>query len=209
MPGVRRRDRGVARGGQVEPPLKHVAQTLREGHRLRLALSNTYFPLVWPAPEAAELVLDLTRCILTLPERRGPDGELRDFDQPVGAPALEVETQTPARFDWHIARNGQGGGCVTITDDDGTHRIVGNDLTVTARGEETYSFDTPDDFAPKARVTWTHAMARGDWRVRSETETNFTSTREAFEIRARLRAWEGDMLAHEEEWHETIPRNLA
>ena len=115
----------------------------------------------------------------------------------------------PANFDWRVGRDAGGGGRVTVTDDDGTYRIVGNDLTVTAKGQESYAFTGPDDFAPTARVTWTHEMSRGDWRVRSETETDFTSTRETFEIRARLRAWEGDALAHEEEWQETIPRNMV
>lgn len=198
---------GVTYRARVD--LKHVAQTLRQGHCLRLSLSNTYFPMAWPAPEVAELVLDLANCTLTLPERRGADGAVRDFGQPVAAPALEVEMHMPETFDWKIARDEQGGACVTITDDHGTQRIVDNDLTVTATGQETYNIAAPDDHSPKARVTWTHAMARGGWRVRSETETDFTATRDSFEIRARLRAWEGDTLAHEDEWHETIPRNLV
>lgn len=197
---------GVTHCGRVE--LKHVAQTLRKGHCLRLSLSNTYFPMAWPAPETAELVLDLENCILTLPERRGPDGDPREFGPAVAAPALEVEVLTPESFDWQIKREGQGAS-VTITDDDGTFRIVDNDLTITAKGQEVYSFNAPDDFSPKARVTWTLGMMRGDWQIRTETETDFTATRDSFEIFARLCAWEGDTLAYEEEWKETIPRNLV
>ena len=50
-------------------------------------------------------------------------------------------------------------------------------------------------------------MSRDDWAVRSETETEVTSTTTTWEIRARLRAWEGDTLAYEEEWNESIPRD--
>ncbi len=198
---------GVTHRARVE--LKHVAQTLRKGHCLRLSLSNTYFPMAWPAPEAAVLVLDLKHCTLTLPERHGPDGELHDFGPPVAAPPLKVETLTPGLFDWQIDRSAAGGARVVITDDDGTLRIIDNDLTVTARGVETYSIERPDDFSPKVRISWALGMGRGDWQVRSETETDFTATRDTFEIRARLRAWEGDTLAYEEDWTETIPRNLV
>jgi hypothetical protein len=45
--------------------------------------------------------------------------------------------------------------------------------------------------------------------MRSETETRLTSDREDFIIEARMRAWEGDDLVHEETWDERIPRNLV
>ena len=190
-------------------PLKHVAQTLREGHLLRLSLSSTYFPLAWPAPEAAALTLDLANCTLTLPERTGPDGDLRDLGTPIAAPPLKPEIISESGFDWQVAQIGESGARVTIIDDDGTLRIRENDLTITARGVETYSVDSARDHAPKASITWLHAMSRGDWRVRSETETAVTSTKDTWEIRARLRAWEGDTLTHEDEWAESIPRHLV
>lgn len=189
--------------------LKHIAQTLRKGHKLRLSLSNTYFPMAWPAPEAATISLDLAQCVLTLPERSGPDGTLHDLGTPEGAPPLSPEIVTKGGFDWQIDRTDEGGARVTITDDDGTIRIRENDLTITAKGVETYSVESATDHTPKARITWSHAMSRGDWAVRSETETDVTSTRDTWEIRARLRAWEGDTLAHEEEWAESIPRKLV
>ncbi|PVA11340.1 peptidase S15 [Pelagivirga sediminicola] len=191
----------------AQVPLKHVAQTLRKGHVLRLALSNTYFPMAWPAPEPATLTLDLAKCTLTLPERSGTDGDLRDLGTPRAAPPLEVEILAKGGFDWQVERTGQGGARVTITDDDGTFRIKDNDLTVTAKCTETYALENAADHAPTAQITWHHAMQRGDWSVRTETETYVTSTADALRIRASLRAWEGDTLAHEQDWDETIPRD--
>ena len=188
-------------------PLKHVAQTLRKGHKLRLSLSNTYFPMVWPAPEAANVRLDLAHCTLTLPERTGADGVLHNLGTPKAAPPLESEMIAKGGFDWQVDRTDQGGARITVTDDDGTIRIRENDLTITSKGVETYSVDSATDHAPKARITWSHAMSRDDWAVRSETETEVTSTTTTWEIRARLRAWEGDTLAYEEEWNESIPRD--
>ncbi|RKF17301.1 CocE/NonD family hydrolase [Roseovarius spongiae] len=190
-------------------PIKHVAQTFRKGHRLRLSLSNTYFPMVWPAPEAAALTLDLTDCVLSLPERSGPDGALRDLGAPKAAPPLRVETLEKGGYEWLIERDGQGGVRVTVTDDDGAIRIIDNDLNVTAKCTETYALDGPDDHAPTARMEWNQDMARGDWRVRTLTETEVTSTATDWKIRARLRAWDGDELAHEQDWSETIPRDLV
>ena len=50
--------------------VRQCAHHLRVGHQLRLALSTSYWPIVWPAPEAAEVTLHLENCSLILPERR-------------------------------------------------------------------------------------------------------------------------------------------
>ncbi len=55
---------------EAEIELNECAYQLRPGHQLRLALSTSYWPLVWPAPEAAEVTLYLEGCQLILPERR-------------------------------------------------------------------------------------------------------------------------------------------
>ncbi len=196
---------GRTHSAQVE--LKHVAQTLRKGHRLRLALSNTYFPMAWPAPEPAVLTLDLANCTLTLPERVGPNGDLRDLGTPVAAPPLQVETLEKGGFDWQVERPENGGARITIIDDDGTFRILDNDLTVTAKCVEIYEVAHAEDHAPTAHIKWQHAMQRGDWAVRSETETHVTTTKTDWKIRAHLRAWEGDTLIHEQAWDETIARD--
>nr|WP_252737413.1 CocE/NonD family hydrolase [Citreicella sp. C3M06] len=188
-------------------PLKHVAQTLRKGHKLRLALSNTYFPMVWPSPEAAVLTLDLANCTLTLPERNGSDGELRDLGTPVEAPPTETETLDKSGFDWKVEHLDKGGARVTITDDAGTIRIVASDLTVSMKCVETYELASPDDFTPTAHITWERGARRGSWATRSETETLVTATRTHWRIRAKLRAWEGETLYHEEEWDKLIARD--
>ncbi|MFX0545753.1 CocE/NonD family hydrolase [Roseovarius sp. S1116L3] len=194
-------------GYTAHVPLKHVAQTLRKGHKLRLALSNTYFPMAWPAPEPAVLTLDLAHCTLTLPERSGPDGELRDLGTPVAAPPLQTDTLEKGGFDWKVERLESGGARVIITDDDGTFRIVDNDLTVSTKCVETYELASPHDHAPTAHIIWKHSSRRGDWATRSETETHVTTTHTHWLIRAKLRAWEGETLAHEEEWNESIARD--
>ena len=42
----------------VSVPLKSVAQTIPKGHRLRVAVSSTYWPMVWPSPEDVTLTVD-------------------------------------------------------------------------------------------------------------------------------------------------------
>src|SRR5699024_9628088 len=55
-------------------PFKHVAQRFAAGHRIRLSISTSYFPLAWPAPRPATLTVYPAQCRLDLPVRKaGPD----------------------------------------------------------------------------------------------------------------------------------------
>jgi hypothetical protein len=82
-------------------------------------------------------------------------------------------------------------------------------LITYSQGYETYGVMPDDVTSAVGETRWIYALERGDWKMRSETETRLTSDREDFIIEARMRAWEGDDLVHEETWDERIPRNLV
>lgn len=52
---------------QVQIPLHHIAYKLPKDHRLRLSISNAYWPLIWPSPFNNTLNLELSGCKLSLP----------------------------------------------------------------------------------------------------------------------------------------------
>ena len=51
----------------VTIPLKGIAHTLPAGHRLRVAVSSCYWPMIWPSPEPTTLTLHDAHCHLSLP----------------------------------------------------------------------------------------------------------------------------------------------
>ncbi|MGR3570532.1 CocE/NonD family hydrolase [Brevirhabdus sp.] len=191
-------------------PFKHVAQTFREGHRLRLAISTSYFPVAWPAPQPATLSVQLDATRLVLPVR-APNAQPapRDLGTPRGAAPMEAQVLAPAHADWQVTENlATGETCVTITDDEGAIRIADNGLTTGGQGQERYSFTAGDWHSVRGHVVWDLHMSRGDWRMSSRTETELTATESHFVIRAKLSAKEGDAVAHEQEWSIEIPRDL-
>ena len=60
--------------------LDHIAYRVPAGHRLRLAVSSSYWPMLWPAPESAALMLSEGH--LDLPVHPAPDGPGWDFPAP-------------------------------------------------------------------------------------------------------------------------------
>ncbi|WAP68552.1 CocE/NonD family hydrolase [Jiella pelagia] len=193
-------------------PFKPVAQTFRAGHRLRLSISTNYFPLAWPAPEPVQLTVFPADSRLELPVRQGGEEDLRlpDFLDPEGAGPLEREWITKPHSAWRVVDDLAAGITqVEIVEDAGTARIVGNDLTVAERAEETYGFCGNDYRSVMGETLRTCAMQRGDWSIRSRTWMKMTATAEAFVIEAKLEAWEGDSLVREHEWSTRIERDLV
>lgn len=91
----------------VSVDLGFVAQQLKPGERLRLAISEGLWPLVWPSPDSPVLTLYPAACRLALPVRTPPAIE-------PAMPILSVSIAPDA-----------GDVVVTTTDDDGRLTVTG------------------------------------------------------------------------------------
>jgi putative CocE/NonD family hydrolase len=196
----------------ITVPMKHVAQRFRAGHRLRLAISTNYFPMIWPAPEKATIRVhtEASRLILPIRPPVPEDAALRPFEEPEGAPPLGKEILEEPDERWEIVEDARTGRMeMRLAEGGGRVRLAANGLETFSQGHESYRI-MPDDIGSAiGETSWRYEMARDDWSVRSETETTLTADATDFIVKARMRAWEGDDLVHEEAWDERIPRTLV
>ena len=51
----------------------NIAYRFEKGHRIRLAVSSSYWPIIWPSPKPTKITLHLTNSRLTLPIRRAEE----------------------------------------------------------------------------------------------------------------------------------------
>ncbi len=196
---------------RVRIPFKPVAQTFRAGHRIRLGISSTYFPLIWPAPEPVNLTIVPGESTLQLPVRDPAAVDaVRPFSAPEWTAPLQIDRLEPADAGWRTVHDlASGETALEVTDGAGTYRLVDAVTTVTKKARERYSV-TNDDLASVAGTTvWEMALSRRDWRIRSLTETELRASPTHFEISARLRAWEGDALVHDQSWNESVRRDMC
>jgi len=197
---------------RVRVELRHIAQRFAASHRIRLALSTAYFPMVWPAPERVTLTVLPGESALELPVRRASaeDARLAPFAPPEQAPPLAKEASEPAPNDARTVVDQASGAVVTdITSGLGRVRFPDIDLTIHSRGHERYTVHPDDPASASGETDWEWEMARGEWRVASRTRTRLTCDAGAFRIVARLEAWEDGRPIHRQEWDETIPRRLV
>jgi hypothetical protein len=155
------------------------------GHRVRLALSTSYWPMVWPAPERATVTI--LGGHLDLPVRPARAEQLPAFKPVETAPAEKPRIVRPGVVVWD-----QLGGLK-----------VGNDWHF----ERLLEDDDPTSAAVGMRRSM--KIARGAWRTRVDTTLRMSCTRETFRLQASIRAFEGDTEICARDWDTTIKRELV
>ncbi|WP_324650270.1 CocE/NonD family hydrolase [Georgenia sp. H159] len=193
----------------VTVQLNGMAQSFRAGHRLRLSVSTSYWPLVWPSPEPVRLTLYPADSHLVLPVRPYLPGEpAPSFEEPEGADPIEVVRLEPGAQDWRVSRNLVDlTGTLEVVKDLGTVRFPDIDLSVVRRAFERYSFRGSDVTSVRGETEWTMGFARGAWQVSTTTRTVLTSSPTAFHLHAQLDAFEGEERVLAKSWTTTIPRD--
>ncbi|CAM9969520.1 unnamed protein product, partial [Chrysoparadoxa australica] len=83
---------------EISIVLDHAGYTVPKGHRIRVAISTAYWPLIWPAPSPVQLTV--TKGRLALPHPGPVTGAVR-FEPPAAAAAWETEELRPEN---HIRR---------------------------------------------------------------------------------------------------------
>ena len=192
--------------------LNGVAQRFPKGHRLRLSLSTSYWPLAWPPPEPVKLRIFTGSSLFILPVRppRDEDALLRPFEEPEGAEPAAITPLKPGEETWQVVRDlGRDISRLEVVLDTGTTRYENIDLEITSRTLETYTYRADDYDSLSGETHWERKFARGDWEVRTVTRTLLTSNATDFRIRADLDAYEGPSRVFSMSWDRVIPRRLV
>ncbi len=204
---------------RVRVQLNDIAYAFPEGHTIRVAVSTSYWPMIWPSPERVQLTVHTGQnSQLELPVRppRAEDEKLAPFElpergpEPTHTPLEMVQSQRMVELDLTTDETiyttfGDGGDFAGAS----LARIDDIDLTIGYTMRKEFRIAEHDPLSARASIEQKTSFERGNWDVRLECLTVMTSDAEHFYLRATMEAWEGSECIFSREWNETIPRQLA
>jgi hypothetical protein len=192
--------------------LDAIAQTIPAGHRLRVALSTSYWPWVWPSPEPVTLTVHAgagSRLALPVRAPRESDAALPAFGPPEWSAPLEQELLRSDPTRRTVERDlATGVHELHFQWDVGGHRRLadgGPELDDTNR--TSYRIVEGDPLSAGVRVRCESTLAREDWHTRVETDSRMTATASEFLVSHTLDAYEGDERVYARTWTLTFPRD--
>jgi uncharacterized protein len=195
---------------RVRVALDDIAWRIPKGHKLRVSLSPTYWPMMWPSPEDVTLTIYAGPSIVHVPVRASDPGEVPLSWKPAEG-ATEVKRRElipPQTYRRNTVDPETGETRHEVLEDFGRYEIEPHKLIAQGIRRESYSIMPDDPLSAKAEAHWTEAIERGDWKVRTEAMTRLTATESDWIIWGKLEAYEGDAKVFEREWNETVERKL-
>jgi hypothetical protein len=195
---------------RVRIALDDTAYTFTPGHRIRVAISTSYWPMVWPSPEPVTATIRTGASTLTLPVRpaRPEDGH-NPFQPAEGTePLSRTYLKRPKAVRGFRRDFATGKTVYSHHEDRGSFRLDAIDLTISYEALERYSIEDDDPLAERTEMRRKVTVERGAWKVRIETLTDVTCDATNFHLKARLKAFEGDERIFAKDWRETIARDM-
>jgi len=189
----------------IELPLYVTARRLAAGTRLRLALSEGLWPLLWPAPAPVTLALDLASATLSLPVRADT----------APSPPFPIAMAPPSggggRGEPVMTRERSPDGWVRFEETCPTTRTAIKSIGTTVERcgvNVALAMRAGDPNTCRWRASYAVRYMRGDWDCALKSEVEISSSATHFHVRERLQARRGEALVFEREHASDIARDL-
>ena len=194
----------------IKIKLDDIAWRVPKNHKIRVSISTSYFPMMWPAPEPVTLTVFSGSSALHLPVRKHIENEKPVVwkSEEAAEPAKLKELKKP----WHkrdaTVDPKTGEWKLEIVDDFGSNEIQPHKLITYSVGRENYSILPDDPLSAKMETHWTEELKRGKWHARTETYGRLTATKTHWHVWGKIDAFEGKKKVFTKEWNEQIERKL-
>lgn len=190
---------------EIEISLDHIGYRVPAGDRLRVSISNAYWPLIWPSPQANDIMLHCGDIALPVA-------------QDTGAPVafLPPEAEEPwaieeVRSDSHVRKteidHRTGVVKLTIEDDFGAVRDLDHGLINGSIAREIWSIHPDDPLSANGYCHWTDETIRDGTAMRTEAICEMSSNATHFLVSATISAYENEKRIFHKEMQDSIPRD--
>jgi len=192
----------------LEIPLTAIGYQVPAGHRLRVAVSPTYWPWAWPSPESVTLTLFPDGSQLSLPVWTGAAEHAPPayFAEPESAPMPAYE---PLGDEYHRELHRDvASGTTEIVSTEGTgHRLLDDGLEYRELELDKLRITEGEPLSAMVVCERTFSVGRGGWQTTVKTTSTMSADAEVFHVANMLDAYEGECRVFTKTWHIEVPRD--
>ncbi|KAI2472948.1 galactose-binding domain-like protein [Annulohypoxylon bovei var. microspora] len=190
--------------------LNECCQRISAGSTVRLALSTSYFPTVWPSPEVATLTIDCASSSLELPTRLDNplDGQPKPFEPAVNGPPLKTIQLREGKSKKTITEDlDSGEKMATYYSDSRFCEVEETDWRFGGWSEVTSKIRPDDPLSGLAQQRFREEYGRGELELAIEGMATMTATATEWQLTMQIEALEQGERIFEREWKYNIPRD--
>ncbi|MGW2840462.1 CocE/NonD family hydrolase [Streptomyces sp. NPDC001493] len=192
-----------------------IGHAFAPGHRIRLAVSSSYWPWVWPQADSAGFTLDADGSLVELPVRRPTEDPAPVFGEPEQAEPLgeavpaTLDGERPerrivrdlARGEWRLEADPHPGGT----------RFHPDGLEITEDALDTFTIQQDDPLSARARSDRVVRLHRPEtaWRTEITTRSETGADATHFVTSDEVVCKDGDEIVFHRTWEKRIPRTAG
>ncbi len=203
-------------------PMTAMGYKIPAGHSLRVSVTNSYWPWIWPQAQHEAVILDLDHCAIDVPVRpEFEPGSQRDqadraivFDDPVQPINADVKypdegrpgVRRPERLiSDDVARREQ---FIQVDPMYGGTRVYPDGLAYNEDVVEKYWISWDDPTSARAESEWKITLKRDDldWEASLTADTRMHCDAKNFYTESVVRCWDGGEEIFSKTFTRTIPR---
>ena len=197
---------------KVEVKLNDIGHTFESGSIIRIAISNAFWPIVWPSPKPVNLSLNTGSSYLTLPVRpkNSEDAAISDLPPPKQAfihPQRILRAASPTIVS---SETDIESGIVTLNykHDTGLIRFENHGWYFSSEGENRYSILPDDPTSALVDLSSTETYGRADQLdVTIEAKQKMYCNETHFTIEASISVMNNQKYIFSKNWKESVPRD--
>ncbi|MFD3499052.1 CocE/NonD family hydrolase [Streptomyces sp. NPDC058678] len=200
----------------VEFELNGIGHAFPPGHRIRLSVSSTYWPWIWPQPDsAAGFALDPEGSFLELPVRAGESVSGITFEEPEQSEPLGVNspvTLDEPRPERLVVRDvAKGEWRLEVDPRPGGTRVYPDGLECTEDALETFTINESDPLSARARSEWSVRLHRPElaWEATVRTRSELSCDETDFFASNEVICTDSDEVVFHRTWEKRIPRTAG
>ncbi len=184
----------------------------KPGHRIRLSLATTFWPMFWNMPEDATLTLDLATARLVMPKSNGTRCKGPNME-PECAPLTPITWLSEGRVDRTISYDILKDTWTCITDGvggvfgEGIYRFDEIDVTVEHNLKRELTLSNKDPLSACYAIYQKMKIGREGWWIDADITVTQKADKTDFILTGEMHVTENQKLFFNKKWNKRIPRH--